>query len=221
MLWALVKLPFSFFFFSFLFSRTIFIRYFLHLYFKCCPESSLFTPPPSSAPQPTHSCFLALAFPCTGHIIFARPRVSPPNDGHLDHLLLHMQLETWALEEQQHELTSKVSFMNVGALYLEHRCSELRVHLGRFFLWWVRSVLPYPFSQFLVENWFYLILQYLLQHISWDHLLGKLFSSPLLWGTFCFCHWGVFAIYSKMLGPIYVSNLLVYVFLLGNWVHWS
>ena len=28
---------------------------------------------------------------------------------------------------------SKVSFMNVVALHLEHRCSELRVLLGRFF----------------------------------------------------------------------------------------
>jgi hypothetical protein len=29
-----------------------------------------------------------------GHIIFARPRASPPNDGRLGHLLLHTQLET-------------------------------------------------------------------------------------------------------------------------------
>jgi hypothetical protein len=27
---------------------------------------------------------------------------------------------------------SKVSLMNVGTLHLEHRCSKLRVHLGRF-----------------------------------------------------------------------------------------
>jgi uncharacterized membrane protein len=27
-------------------------------------------------------------------------------------------------------------------LYLEYRCSELRCRLGRFFLWWVWSVLP-------------------------------------------------------------------------------
>jgi hypothetical protein len=49
---------------------------------------------PLPAPQPTHSHFLALAFPCTGDIIFARPRASPPNDGRLVHLLLHMQVET-------------------------------------------------------------------------------------------------------------------------------
>ena len=35
--------------------------------------------------------------PVLGHIIFPRPRVSPANDGQLGHLLLHMQLETWAL----------------------------------------------------------------------------------------------------------------------------
>jgi hypothetical protein len=29
---------------------------------------------------------------------------------------------------------SKVSFMNVSVLELEHRYSELRVHLGRFYL---------------------------------------------------------------------------------------
>jgi hypothetical protein len=40
-----------------------FIRYFLHLHFKCYPQSILYTPCP--APQPTHSQFLALAFPCT------------------------------------------------------------------------------------------------------------------------------------------------------------
>ena len=33
--------------------------------FKCYPESLLY-PPPSTAPLPTHSRFLALAFPCTG-----------------------------------------------------------------------------------------------------------------------------------------------------------
>jgi hypothetical protein len=40
-----------------------FIRYFLHLHFKCYPEIPLY---PSPAPQPTHSHFLALAFPYIG-----------------------------------------------------------------------------------------------------------------------------------------------------------
>jgi hypothetical protein len=42
-----------------------FIRYFLHLHFKCYPESPLY-PPPRPASLPTHSHFVALAFPCTG-----------------------------------------------------------------------------------------------------------------------------------------------------------
>ena len=42
-----------------------FIRYFLHLHFKCYSQSPLYPPHPP-APQPTHSCFLTQAFSCTG-----------------------------------------------------------------------------------------------------------------------------------------------------------
>jgi hypothetical protein len=58
----------------------IFIRYFLHLHFKCYPQSPLFPPrtllpnPPTPASWPWHS-------PVLGHIIFTRPRASPPIDG--------------------------------------------------------------------------------------------------------------------------------------------
>jgi hypothetical protein len=41
-----------------------FIRHFIPLHFKCYPQSPLTTP--CLAPQPTHSCFLAVGFPCTG-----------------------------------------------------------------------------------------------------------------------------------------------------------
>ena len=52
-------------------------------------------PFPCPAPQPNQTCFLALAFPCTGtYMIFSRPKASPPIDGQLGHPLLHMQLET-------------------------------------------------------------------------------------------------------------------------------
>jgi hypothetical protein len=47
--------------------------------------------PPTPASWPWRS-------PVLGHIIFARPRASPSNDGRLGHLLLHMQLETRAQE---------------------------------------------------------------------------------------------------------------------------
>ena len=46
--------------------------------------------PPTPTSWPWHSSVL-------GHIKFARPRASLPNDGRLGHLLLHMQLETQAL----------------------------------------------------------------------------------------------------------------------------
>jgi hypothetical protein len=40
-----------------------FIRYFPHLHFQCYPKSPTY---PLPQPLPTHSHFLALAFPCTG-----------------------------------------------------------------------------------------------------------------------------------------------------------
>jgi hypothetical protein len=42
----------------------IFIRYLAHLYFQCYTKSPPY--PPTPTPLPTHSPFLALAFPCTG-----------------------------------------------------------------------------------------------------------------------------------------------------------
>jgi hypothetical protein len=51
------------------------------------PPPTLLPNPPTPASWPWHS-------PVLGHIIFARPRASPPNDGLLGHPLLHMQLET-------------------------------------------------------------------------------------------------------------------------------
>ena len=77
----------------FIFFLKIFIRYFLHLHFKCCPKSPLYPPsallpiPPTPTSCPWHS-------PVLGHMIFARPRASPPIDSCLGHPLLHMQLET-------------------------------------------------------------------------------------------------------------------------------
>ena len=53
------------FFFFPLYSFFFIIRYFLHLHFKCYTQIPLY-PPPHPAPQPTHSHFLALAFPFTG-----------------------------------------------------------------------------------------------------------------------------------------------------------
>jgi hypothetical protein len=72
----------------------VFIRYFLHLYFKCYSESPLYPPPTHPAPnQPTPASWLWHS-PILGHMISARPRASPPIDGRQGHPLQRMQLET-------------------------------------------------------------------------------------------------------------------------------
>jgi hypothetical protein len=88
----LPSLSYCMFFLSFSF---FFIRYFLHIHFKCYPESpiyrhpALLSNPTTPASWPCHS-------PVLGHIIFARPRAFYPIDG-LGHLLLNIQLKTQAL----------------------------------------------------------------------------------------------------------------------------
>ena len=52
------------------------------------PHPTLLPNPPTPASWPWHS-------PVLGHIIFTR--ASPPIDGRLGHLLIHMQLESRAL----------------------------------------------------------------------------------------------------------------------------
>jgi hypothetical protein len=106
---------------------TIFIRYFPHLHFKCYTQNPL-CPPTCPAPQPTHSCSLALAFPVLGLMIFLRPRASPPIDGRLGHPLLHRQLETWVW----------------GLLVSSYCCSSYRVadpfsSLGTFSSFFIRG----------------------------------------------------------------------------------
>jgi hypothetical protein len=70
-----------------------FFYYFLHLHFKCYPESPLY-PPPALLPNPPTPASWPWHSPILRHIIFPRPRASPPIDGRLGHLLLHIQLET-------------------------------------------------------------------------------------------------------------------------------
>jgi hypothetical protein len=102
--YSLYLFVFSFFFFFF------YYLIFSSLHFKCYSENPLYPPhtllpnPPTPASWPWHS-------PVLGHIIFARPRASPPNDGQLGHLLLHIQLETRALR----------------VLVSSHCCSSYRV----------------------------------------------------------------------------------------------
>jgi hypothetical protein len=51
------------------------IRYFLHLHFKCYPESPLY-PPPTLLPNPPTFTSWPWHSPVLGHMIFARPRAS-------------------------------------------------------------------------------------------------------------------------------------------------
>jgi hypothetical protein len=69
----------------------IFYMFTLAGHFKCYPESSLY-PLPALLPYPTTPTSWPWRSPVLGHIKFARPLFR------LGHLLLHMQLETRALE---------------------------------------------------------------------------------------------------------------------------
>jgi hypothetical protein len=97
------------------------IRYFLHLQFKCYPESPLYPSPallpnrPTPASWPWHS-------PVLGHMIFARPKASPPIDGRLGHPLLHMQLETqfWGVLVSPYCCSSYCSSLGMTIQRLPH-----------------------------------------------------------------------------------------------------
>jgi hypothetical protein len=84
--------------------------------------------PPTRASWPWHS-------PVLGHMIFTRPRASPPIDGRLGHPLLHIQLEThlW------------------GVLGSSYYCSFYRVadpfsSLGTFSSSFIRGPVFYPIA---------------------------------------------------------------------------
>jgi hypothetical protein len=86
----------------FLFS--FFIRYFLHLCFKCYPVSWFPHPHPRKLPissplplltNPLTPTFLSWHFPTLGHQAFTGPRASSSIDVQQGHPLLHMQLEPW------------------------------------------------------------------------------------------------------------------------------
>jgi hypothetical protein len=66
------------------------------------PKSPI--PSPSLLPNPSISLSWPWHSPVLGHMIFTRPRASPPIDGRLGHPLLHMQLETqiWGVLVSSH-----------------------------------------------------------------------------------------------------------------------
>jgi hypothetical protein len=80
----------------FFLSSSFFFRYFLYLHFKCYPESPPY-PLPALLPYPPTPTSWPWCSPVLGHIKFARPRGLFSQYGWLGQLLLHLQLETWAL----------------------------------------------------------------------------------------------------------------------------
>jgi hypothetical protein len=117
-----------------LFFCTFFIRYFLPLHFKCYPQSPLY-PPFALLPNPSTPASWPWHSPVLGHMIFARPRASPPIENRLGHTLLHMQLETWAL--------------GVEVLVSSYCCSTYRVadpfsSLGTFSSSFIRGPVFHP-----------------------------------------------------------------------------
>ena len=69
----------------------------LDIFFIYISNSIPKSPVPSlhPAPKPTHSRFLALAFPCTGAYDLHKTKGLSPIEGWLGHPLLHMQLVPW------------------------------------------------------------------------------------------------------------------------------
>jgi hypothetical protein len=116
------------------FQAFFFIRYFLHLHFKCYPQSPLY-PPPTLLPNPPTPASWPWHSPVLGRMIFARPRASPPIDGRLGHPLLHMQLET--------------QLWGGGVLVSSYCCSTYRVadpfsSLGTFSSSFIRGPMFHP-----------------------------------------------------------------------------
>ena len=110
-----------------------------------------------------------------------------------------------------------MSFSNVSFTNVQHKYSGLRVHLIGFFpLMSLKCYSPSFLITFGCKSSLLDIrmatLDCFLGPVSW-----KKFSSPLLCCSVYLCHWPVC---SKMLCSVYVSSLLAYVILLGNWVHW-
>ena len=129
-------------------------------------------------------------------------------------LLYGVHCVLWALE--------KFLLWMWMSLHLKHRCSELSILFGRFFS---LMNMKCPSLSFLITlGWQSILFDVRMATPAfsfWDHLLGELFSSLLLWGSVCLCHCSGFPVCRKMVGSVYISSLLAYFFLLGNWVHWS
>ena len=127
-----------------------------------------------------------------------------------------LRLECWSLPlflyEVQCVLWALVKFllwMRVP-LFLEHSCSELRVHLGIYFSL-TRMKCPFFNITFCWKSIVFDIRMATPAFFLWPSA-WKLFFSSLLCSSVWLCHWSMFSVCRKMLGPVYTSSLLVYVF---------
>ena len=100
-------------------------------------------------------------------------------------------------------------------LCLRHRYSELRYHPGILFLWWVQCV--HAYLSLINFGWKSRVVT---PACFFGSFAWKTFSRPFLWGNVYVYCWGVFFVCSKIMDPVFAPILLVYIFLLGNWVYW-
>jgi hypothetical protein len=89
-----ISLRGSFMFFCFCFISHFLLGIFFLYISNAIPKDPYTLPPPALLLNPPTTASLHWHSPVLGHMIFTRPRASPPIDGLLGHPLLHMQLET-------------------------------------------------------------------------------------------------------------------------------
>ena len=81
----------------------------------------------------------------------------------------------------------------------------LRLSLRGFFLWWIEVFLLIFLDNFGWKS-IYWLLEWQCQLASWDHLLGRTFSSLFVWGSDCICY--LFLECKEMLDLVLISSLL-------------
>jgi hypothetical protein len=114
----------------------LFLRHFLldifFIYISIAIPKAPYSLPPALLPNPPTPASWPWHSPVLGHIIFAIPRASPPIDGRLGHLLLHMQLETqllgggyWLVHIAVPPIGLKL-VIYIGFFFLVHKQSHCR-----------------------------------------------------------------------------------------------
>ena len=90
---------------------------------------------------------------------------------------------------------------------------------------WEFTLVDFSFAEYVVsfpvsfDNFWFKVYLFDIIMITAAWFLGpfvrkKFFPSLLVWESVCLCYWYVFSVYNKMMGPVYISSLSAYVFLL-------